>query len=60
MQAPPDHKPWGLDNMRAVVHEHARSGAQAVLDAVVAATNTELRGHKPHDDMTIVVIERLP
>ena len=60
VQAPPDHKPWGLDNMRAVVHEHARSGAQAVLDAVVAATNTELRGHKPHDDMTIVVIERLP
>jgi sigma-B regulation protein RsbU (phosphoserine phosphatase) len=60
VQAPPHHEPWGLDNMRQVVVEFAAAGAQAVCDAVVAAAETALRGHPPHDDMTIVVIERLP
>jgi serine phosphatase RsbU (regulator of sigma subunit) len=60
VQAPPDYQPWGLDKMRAVVHECAPLGAQAVCDAVVAAATTALCGALPHDDMTIVVIERLP
>jgi phosphoserine phosphatase RsbU/P len=60
VQAPPDYQPWGLDNMRAMLVMHAHAGAQAVCDAMVAAVTNVLGGHQPHDDMTIVVIERLP
>jgi phosphoserine phosphatase RsbU/P len=50
---------WGMDNMFAVIAEHAAQGADAVCKAVIAATNDVLRGHPAHDDMTLVVIERL-
>jgi len=56
----PDNQVWGLDNLRATVTAHAAGGAQAVCDAVVAAATAALRGTHPHDDMTLVVIERLP
>lgn len=56
----PDNELWGLDQLRATVVAHAKGGAQAVCDAVVAAASTALRGAHPHDDMTLVVIERLP
>lgn len=58
--APPDNQMWGLDHLRATVTEHAAQGAQAVCDAVVAAVTAALRGAHSHDDMTLVVIERLP
>jgi serine phosphatase RsbU (regulator of sigma subunit) len=59
VQAPPLHVPWGLENLRATVAASAAGGAQAVCDAVVAAAGEALHGHHPHDDMTLVVIERL-
>lgn len=57
---PPGHETWGLDRLRATVAAHATLGAQAVCDAVVAAATAALQGTRPHDDMTLVVIERLP
>ncbi len=60
IHVPPETVTWGLDNLRATVVEHASGGAQAVCDAVVAAASVALRGGHPHDDMTLVVIERLP
>lgn len=60
VHAPPDNEAWGMDHLRATIAEHAASGAQAVCDAVVAAATAHLRGTHPHDDMTLVVIERLP
>ena len=59
VHSPPDNDAWGLFNLRATVKAHAKQGAQAVCDAVVAAATAALRGAHPHDDMTLVVIERL-
>jgi serine phosphatase RsbU (regulator of sigma subunit) len=59
-QAPPDFASWGLEAFKRTVAGHASGGAQAVCDAVVAGAKAHLRGHQPHDDMTLVVIERLP
>lgn len=58
-QAPPDFAMWGAARLRAVVEEHASAGAPAVCAAVVAAVKAHLGPHQPHDDMTLVVIERL-
>jgi serine phosphatase RsbU (regulator of sigma subunit)/putative methionine-R-sulfoxide reductase with GAF domain len=60
VHAPPDNVPWGMDNLRATVAAHAGGGAQVVCDAVVAAATAHLAGAHPHDDMTLVVVERLP
>jgi serine phosphatase RsbU (regulator of sigma subunit)/putative methionine-R-sulfoxide reductase with GAF domain len=60
VHSPPDNEQWGMDHLRATVVAHASGGAQAVCDAVVAAVSAALRGARPHDDMTLVVIERLP
>ncbi len=59
VQAPPDFAPWGLEEFKRTVTAHAGAGAQAICDAVVAGAKAHLRGHPPHDDMTLVVIERL-
>jgi sigma-B regulation protein RsbU (phosphoserine phosphatase) len=58
-QAPPDFAMWGGARLRAVVAAHADAGAPAVCAAVVAAVKAHLGPHQPHDDMTLVVIERL-
>jgi serine phosphatase RsbU (regulator of sigma subunit) len=58
-QAPPHFEQFGLDRMRAVIHAHADAGAEAVRDALVAAVESWLGGHPPHDDMTVVVVERI-
>jgi phosphoserine phosphatase RsbU/P len=57
-QAPPDHEPWGLKRLRQTVSAHAGHGAQAVCDEVVRAVTDHLGGHPPHDDITLVVVER--
>lgn len=57
-QRPPDHAVFGQEHLRAVVAAHAAQGAQAVCDALVAAVSAHLAGHRPHDDITLVVIER--
>jgi sigma-B regulation protein RsbU (phosphoserine phosphatase) len=58
-QAPPTFAQWGMDALRAAIAANARQGAQAVCDAVVAAVGAHLGEAAPHDDMTIVVAERL-
>ncbi len=58
-QAPPDFAMWGAARLHAVVEEHAAAGAPAVCAAVVAAVKAHLGRHQPHDDMTLVVVERL-
>jgi sigma-B regulation protein RsbU (phosphoserine phosphatase) len=57
-QRPPGHQPFGQELMRSLVAGHAPRGAQAVCDALVAAVAAHLDGHPPHDDITLVVIER--
>ena len=57
-QRPPGHEQFGQDRLRALVAAHAAHGAQAVCDALVAAVAEHLAGHHPHDDITLVVIER--
>jgi phosphoserine phosphatase RsbU/P len=58
-QAPPDFAMWGGARLRAVVEAHAQAGAATVCTALVAAVRAHLGSHQPHDDMTLVVIERL-
>lgn len=58
-QRPPDFETFGLDRLRAVIAAAAPQGALAVRDAVVAAVDGWLAGHPPHDDRTLVVIERV-
>ncbi|MBA3707814.1 MAG: SpoIIE family protein phosphatase [Planctomycetes bacterium] len=58
-QAPPDFTQWGMDRLRAAIARHAAQGAQVVCDAVVAEVSAHLGAASPHDDMTIVVAERL-
>lgn len=57
-QRPPGHLQFGQERLRALVAEHAGQGAQAVCDALVSAVSEHLDGHPPHDDITLVVIER--
>ena len=58
-QAPPNFEQFGLDRLREVINAHARGGAEEVRNAVVAAVEGWLGGHAPHDDMTVVVVERI-
>ena len=57
-QRPPGHEVFGQERFRALVATNAMHGAQAVCDALVAAVAEHLDGHHPHDDITLVVIER--
>lgn len=57
--APPHSELWGNDALRATVADAAARGAVAVRDAVVAALDAHLGGHPQHDDMTLVIAERL-
>ncbi len=58
-QAPPDFQTFGLDRLKETVVANAAGGAKAVCDAVVSAVDAWLAGHHPHDDLTLVVVERL-
>ncbi|MBA2481714.1 MAG: SpoIIE family protein phosphatase [Planctomycetes bacterium] len=58
-QAPPAFEQYGMDRLRAAIGRTSSLGAQAVCDAVVAEVTSHLGGSSPHDDMTIVVAERL-
>ncbi len=58
-QAPPEFVQYGMDRLRAVVAEHAPKGAQAVCDALVRDVTAHLGAAAPHDDMTLVIAERL-
>ncbi len=58
-QAPPDFAMWGNQRLRAVVARHADAGAAAVCAALVAEVMDHLGPHRPHDDMTLVVVERV-
>ncbi len=58
-QRPPEFISFGMDRMRQVIVQAAPQGAVAVRDAVVAAVDAWLGGHPPHDDRTLVVIERV-
>ncbi len=58
-QAPPHFEQFGIERMRRVIVEHAVHGAAAVRDALVTAVDAWLAGHPPHDDMTLVVVERV-
>ena len=58
-QAPPGYEQYGMERMRLVVEQHAASGAVAVRDAIVSDVDRWLAGHPQHDDMTLVVVERV-
>lgn len=58
-QAPPAYEQYGQERMRAVVEQHAGAGAAAVREALVSEVDRWLAGHAQHDDMTLVVVERV-
>jgi phosphoserine phosphatase RsbU/P len=58
-QAPPSFEQFGVQRIRTVIAAHAAHGAMAVRDALVSAVDAWLGGHPPHDDMTVVVAERV-
>jgi sigma-B regulation protein RsbU (phosphoserine phosphatase) len=58
-QAPPSFEQFGVQRIRKVIAAHAVQGAAAVRDALVTAVDAWLGGHPPHDDMTVVVVERV-
>ena len=58
-QAPPGFEPFGIQRMREVIATYAGFGAIAVRDALVSAVDAWLAGHPQHDDMTLVVVERV-
>ena len=58
-QAPPAFEIFGIERMREVIAAYAGFGAVAVRDALVEAVDTWLAGHPQHDDMTLVVVERI-
>ncbi len=49
----------GLDRVRSQIAHYAARGAQAVCDGVIAGVLAHLGGDNPHDDMTLVVAEKL-
>lgn len=55
----PGDEPWGIERMQAVIRANAGKGAKAVCDAIVAGAQAHLQGADPHDDMTLIVAERL-
>jgi sigma-B regulation protein RsbU (phosphoserine phosphatase) len=58
-QRPPRYEMWGKQRLQAAVAGAAARGAVAVRDAVVAAVGAHLDGAAPHDDMTLVIAEKL-
>jgi sigma-B regulation protein RsbU (phosphoserine phosphatase) len=56
---PDDHVLFGNERLQAAISAAASGGAQAVCAAVVAAVDAWLAGSLQHDDMTIVVAERI-
>lgn len=54
----PSGQPLGLERLRTVVAGAAPRGAEAVRDALVAASLAHLGGNSPADDLTLVVVER--
>jgi phosphoserine phosphatase RsbU/P len=58
-QRPPSFEQWGMDRLRSAIAANAARGAQAVCDAVITEVDAHLAGTAPHDDMTLVVVERL-
>jgi sigma-B regulation protein RsbU (phosphoserine phosphatase) len=56
---PPDNEAFALERMQTIVKNHAANGAPGICNALIAAVMTHLDGHRCHDDMTLVVIERL-
>ncbi len=58
-QAPPDFRQYGIERLRETVIRNGGKGAEAVRDAIVASVDAWLGCHPPHDDMTLVVAERL-
>ncbi|MFP5222816.1 MAG: SpoIIE family protein phosphatase [Acidobacteriota bacterium] len=53
----PDGSMFGKERVRAILREHAASGARDILDTLLAAWN-EFRGDEPaEDDVTLMVIK---
>lgn len=56
---PPGRELFGPDRLQQAIAAAAGGGAHAVRDAVVAAVDLWLGGSAQHDDMTLVVAERV-
>jgi sigma-B regulation protein RsbU (phosphoserine phosphatase) len=54
----PGSAPWGLERMQLAVQARAAQGAKVVCDHIIQGAMEHLNGVAPHDDMTLVVVER--
>ena len=55
----PAGETFGADRLAQALREHASKGAAAVCDAIVERTLDFSSGEPPHDDQTLIVLERL-
>jgi sigma-B regulation protein RsbU (phosphoserine phosphatase) len=51
---------FGLERLDAAIRGAAPRGAEAVKDEVWAALDQFLKGRDPHDDVTLIALERTP
>ena len=47
---------FGFDRLEGVLRGHANAGAQALMDAILAAVASHTGGRPPEDDRTIVIL----
>ena len=53
-----DGDEYGAENIQKSLATHASKGATAVLDGIMADVMRFTGGHSPHDDVTLIVLER--
>lgn len=51
---------FGVERLRAVIAEHAGEDVAGIVRAIVGAVDRHGRGQPPFDDVTLVVIKRVP
>jgi sigma-B regulation protein RsbU (phosphoserine phosphatase) len=56
----PDHEQFQTDRLCAVLSAHLAASAKAMIDTVIAAVKEFVAGKPQSDDMTLLVIRRLP
>lgn len=56
----PQEERFGMERVEALLHQHAGSTAQALVEAIDHALTTFTRGRTPYDDITLMVVRRLP
>lgn len=54
------HEPFGLDRLRESLRRHVHLPALQMIEAVAAEVKTFARGEPQQDDLTMVVVKRVP